>query len=399
MISIIVALTENRVIGKDNKLLWHIPDDLKNFKRVTDGSTVIMGLNTFYSIGKPLPNRNNIVLSKDPQNIKGVDVCLSIPEAIEKAKSYRKEIFIIGGAMVYKQFLPIADRLYLSFVKKKYEGDAFFPEFDINEWDEIERKPFDDFDFVVYERKSAGSSARSSAESHLGRPAKGKKGKLIVLCGTDGSGKATQTKLLLERLRKEGHDVEAIDFPQYGRKSAALAEDYLNGVYGSAEEVGPYRASIFFACDRYAASFQIRKWLDERKIVICNRYVSANQGHQAGKIKNLAERDKFLEWLDDLEYNIFGIPKPDVNILLYMPCELGQMLVDKKEKRDYIEGQKRDIHEADLKHLKAAEEAYIYAAKKYGWLRIDCNEGDNPKTIEEIHELVWARVKEIIVIS
>jgi dTMP kinase len=224
----------------------------------------------------------------------------------------------------------------------------------------------------------------------------GEGGKLIVVCGTDGSGKATQTKLLIERLRKEGHAVEVADFPRYGERSAALVEDYLNGVFGSAKDVGAYRASIFFACDRYAASFKIREWLNAGKLVICNRYVSANQGHQTGKIKDPEERDRFLEWLDHLEFGLFRIPRPDMNILLYMPCEVGQKLVDKKGHRDYVGGKKRDIHEADLQHLKDAEEAYAYVAMKYGWRRIDCNSGNEPLPIDEIHEKIWSEVKKII---
>src|SRR3990167_7582875 len=99
------------------------------------------------------------------------------------------------------------------------------------------------------------------------------KGKLIVIDGTDGSGKATQTNILVKRLKKKGYKVALADFPQYGQRSATLVEDYLNGKFGSAKEVGPYRSSIFFAVDRYAASFQIRAWLHEGYIVISNRYV------------------------------------------------------------------------------------------------------------------------------
>jgi len=220
-------------------------------------------------------------------------------------------------------------------------------------------------------------------------------GKLIVIDGTDGSGKATQTKLLVEKLRKEGYKVAVADFPQYGQKSAILVEEYLNGKFGSAKEVGPYRASIFFACDRYAAAPKIRKWLEEGKIVIANRYASANMGHQAGKIKNKKERDKFLEWEENLEFNIFNIPRPDVNLLLYMPPTIGQKLVDNKGHRDYVNGKKRDLHEADLEHLRDAAEAYKYIAEKYSWPIIDCAPGNKLKTREEIHKLVWDKIKYI----
>jgi len=219
------------------------------------------------------------------------------------------------------------------------------------------------------------------------------KGIFIVIEGTDGSGKTVQTKKLVENLKNAGKDVETIEFPQYGNKSAGLVEDYLNGKYGTADEVGPYRASIFFACDRYDASFKIRKWLNEGKIVIANRYTSANMGHQAGKIKDKEERDKYLEWLEDLEFNIFKIPKPDTTILLFMPPEIGQKLVDKKGHREYVGGKKRDIHEADINHLKDAAEAYKYCGEKYNWLVIDCAPNNKLREIEDISKEIFEKVK------
>jgi dTMP kinase len=221
------------------------------------------------------------------------------------------------------------------------------------------------------------------------------KGVFIVIEGTDGSGKTVQTKKLVENLKTDGKDVETIEFPQYGSKSAGLVEEYLNGKYGSAEDVGPYRASIFFACDRYDASFKVKKWLEQGKIVIANRYTSANMGHQAGKIKDKEERDKYLEWLENLEFNIFQIPKPDATILLFMPPEIGQQLVDKKGHRDYVNGNKRDIHEADLDHLKNAAEAYKYVAEKYNWLVIDCAPNNELREIEDISKEVFEKVKNI----
>lgn len=215
---------------------------------------------------------------------------------------------------------------------------------------------------------------------------------LVVLDGTDGSGKATQSKLLVERLRKEGREVEYIDFPRYGQRSAAMVEDYLNGKFGTAEEVGAYRASVFYAIDRYAASFEIKKWLSEGKIVIANRYVSANMGHQAGKIRDGKERDRFLEWLENLEFGIFGIPVPDMVILLYAPPEIGQELVGRKGHREYVGGQGKDMHESDINHLKQAAESYLYVARKYGWEIIECFSGGKMKPVNEIHEMVHSMV-------
>src|SRR4030042_5401803 len=220
-----------------------------------------------------------------------------------------------------------------------------------------------------------------------------KPGKFIVIDGTDGSGKATQTKLLVEKLEKANYPVKMIDFPQYGQKCDGLVEEYLNGKYGSALEVGPYRASIFYACDRYAAAPQIYEWLANGNIVISNRYVSSNMGHQTGKIKNPIERDKFLDWLFNLEYNFFGIPKPDLNILLFLPPDIGQQLVDKKGHRDYVGGQKRDIHEADIQHLIDAAQAYKYVADKYNWLTIDCAPDNQLLSIDEIHSNLWQEIK------
>src|SRR3989339_472107 len=157
----------------------------------------------------------------------------------------------------------------------------------------------------------------------------------IMIDGIDGSGKSLQAELLINRLKKENYPVEIISFPQYGQKSAAAIEEYLNGLYGTAEEVGPHRASVLYAVDRFAAAPKIRNWLQENKIVIANRYVSSNMGHQGGKIKDNEERKKFFEWNDDLEYNIFGIPRPDLNIILHVTASIAQELVDKKAAREY----------------------------------------------------------------
>ncbi|TKJ17258.1 thymidylate kinase [Candidatus Woesearchaeota archaeon B3_Woes] len=221
-------------------------------------------------------------------------------------------------------------------------------------------------------------------------------GKLIVVDGTDGSGKATQTKLLVEKLKKENYDVEIIDFPRYGEKSAFLIEEYLNGKFGSAKETGPYVPSIFYACDRYVASMKIKEWLKQGKIVIANRYVASSMAHQGGKIEDKEERDTFLEWLEDLEFNIFKIPKPTANIILYVPPEIGQKLVDKKGHRDYVNGSKRDLHEEDLEHLKDATKTYRTLIEKYNWIVIECAPDNKLKTIEEIQKLLWDKAKDLL---
>lgn len=223
-----------------------------------------------------------------------------------------------------------------------------------------------------------------------------KPGKFIVIDGTDGSGKKTQTDLLVENLRNAGHEVAVEDFPQYGQKSAGLVEEYLNGVYGTAKELGPHVPSIFYACDRFAAGFRIRENIKNGLIVVSNRYVTANMGHQGGKIASRAERNKFYKWLTDLEFGLFKIPKPDLNLILHMPAEVAQDLVGKKGHRAYIDKKKLDMHEADLGHLKAAEAVYLEISKKFKYPLIECYVDGKILSREEVAEMVWKRVSKIL---
>ncbi len=218
-------------------------------------------------------------------------------------------------------------------------------------------------------------------------------GLFITIEGTDGSGKGTQTQLLVERLKREHYPMEVISFPRYGERSAVMVEDYLNGKYGTATEVGPYRASIFYATDRYAASSEIRDWLNQGKIVIANRYVGSNMAHQGGKIIDPVKRTKFFAWIHELEYTIFAIPKPDINIILHVNAEIAQQLVDKKETRDYLHGKKRDIHEDDLNHLRAAEASYLTMAQHFSdYSIIECVENNTILDIDTIHKKIWTLV-------
>ena|SRR3989344_4312446 len=223
-----------------------------------------------------------------------------------------------------------------------------------------------------------------------------KKGKFIVIEGVDGSGKGTQVALLADYLKNHKKHFEIADFPQYYNFSGAFVAKYLRGEYGTADEVGPYRGSIFYAVDRYDKSFDIKKWLKEGKNVIANRYASANMGHQAGKIHNKKSRDLFLNWVSNLEYKIFGIPKPDMTIFLYVTPEIGHKLVGKKSARKYIKGKNRDIHEEDLNHLKRASEAFLYVAKKYNWEIINCAPKGEMRTREDIHKDILKKLNRVI---
>jgi dTMP kinase len=172
-------------------------------------------------------------------------------------------------------------------------------------------------------------------------------------------------------------------------------EDYLNGKYG---QVSPQAASIFYAIDRFDASFKIREWLEQGKVVVANRYVTANAGHQGGKIADDIDRMKFFRWLDNLEYGTFGIPKPDLNIILHMPAEMAQKLVDKKSPgaRKYANGKKRDLHEADLKHLKNAEKVYLEISKLFPNTKlVECVQGGKLLSPAGVHNKVWDLVRRI----
>lgn len=153
-LALVAGMTRSGVIGKGNSLPWHISEDLENFKKLTEGQTVVMGRNTYESIGQPLPGRKNVVINKEVVNIDGVDVRTSIPEAISKAKSYGRKVFIIGGASIYAQTIDMVDVMYISYMKKEYEGDVYFPRFKESDWEQVSRKEFSDFIFVMYKRKA-----------------------------------------------------------------------------------------------------------------------------------------------------------------------------------------------------------------------------------------------------
>ncbi|MBI4054371.1 MAG: thymidylate kinase [Candidatus Doudnabacteria bacterium] len=222
------------------------------------------------------------------------------------------------------------------------------------------------------------------------------RGKLIVIDGSDGSGKATQIAVLSRRLRQSGYKVEVEDFPRYGKKSAGPVEEYLNGLYGSAKKLGPYIPSIFYAVDRFAASERIKASLHKGSVVLANRYVSANMGHQGGKIQSPKKRNEYFRWVYDLEYRLFKLPKPDLTLILHLPAFAAQKLIDRKGHREYVGGQKRDLHEKDISHLKAAGRTYLEIGKKFHYPIINCYEHGRILSRKEVAELIWTKVKRFL---
>jgi len=230
-------------------------------------------------------------------------------------------------------------------------------------------------------------------------------GKFIVFEGIDGSGKSTQAKFLLSNLKKAGFKTAFIHFPQYGTKAGGLVEEYLSGKYGKASEVNPYQASIFYSCDRFDASFQIRAWLQEGKIVVSDRYIGSNIGHQGGKFKDKQERKKYLDWLNNLEYNILKIPKPDITFILKIPAAVGQSLsekianISKKAKKiSHLGGKLLDIHEEDINHLNDTEKSYLEWAEEFpeDLTLIECVENNQLLSPKIISQKIWQIAKKVL---
>jgi len=218
------------------------------------------------------------------------------------------------------------------------------------------------------------------------------KGKLIIIEAGDGSGKATQAEKLFQRLLLEKFKVKKIEFPNYASESSALVKMYLNGEFGTdPNTISPYIASSFYAVDRYA-SFK-KDWEEyylEGGIILADRYTTSNMVHQAAKIDDELERNKFIDWLYDYEYNIFGLPIPDYVVFLDMPPEFSLGLLAKRASKTLDVQQ--DIHEADAQYLIKSYNNANRIASKYNWHKVMCIRNSALKTIEEIHEEVYQLV-------
>lgn len=222
-------------------------------------------------------------------------------------------------------------------------------------------------------------------------------GTFIVIEGTDGSGKGTQFRLLADRLIDAGYEVATFDFPQYDKSSSYFVREYLNGKYGTADEVGPYTGSLFYALDRFEAAHDIRKALSEGKIVLANRFVGSNMAHQGTKFQHAEERRGYFIWLDNLEFEMLRVPRPDISFVLRVPAEVAQTLVDQKESRSYTD-KKRDIHEADLSHLQRAVAVYDDMCELFpqDFARIDCVRNNNLLPIEAVQDLLWQKISPLL---
>lgn len=218
------------------------------------------------------------------------------------------------------------------------------------------------------------------------------KGKLIIIEAGDGSGKATQTKLLYDRLVRMGKSVMKIEYPDYESEACAPVKMYLRGEFGGhADDVNAYAASLFFAVDRYA-SYR-KKWkkaYEEGTIILADRYTTSNMVHQAVKIKDETERENFLHWLWDTEFTKMGLPVPDKVIFLNMPPYLSDKLIENRAKKTNTA---KDIHEKDTSYLARCHMVYEQMAQKYDWDIVDCAKDGALRSIEDIHEDVFSAIK------
>ncbi len=222
-------------------------------------------------------------------------------------------------------------------------------------------------------------------------------GKLFVIDGTDGSGKQTQLKKLEERLDKEGIDYKKVSFPNYDSPSSALVKMYLSGEFGAhAKDVSPYIASTFFAADRYATyKKELEEYYKNGGIILADRYTTANMVHQAGKIDDKQEREKFLDWLWDYEFNLYGLPVPTKSFFLNMPPDYAEELMKNRENK-FTHEAKKDIHESDKNHLIDAYNAACDLVDKYNWYEVKCVKENKIRTIDDIHEEIYNEIKKYI---
>ena len=223
-------------------------------------------------------------------------------------------------------------------------------------------------------------------------------GKLFAIDGTDGSGKQTQFTKLCERLSEEGVDYKTISFPNYESESSSLVKMYLSGKFGeNANDVNAYIASTFYAADRYATfkTVGLFDYYNNGGIILADRYTTANMVHQAGKILDPVERKKFLDWLWDFEFNLYGLPIPTKVFFLNMPTDYAIKLIKDRENKFTHQAQK-DIHERDKNHLLNSYNAACSLVDTYDWHEVKCVKNDEIRTIDDIHEEIYNEIKKYI---
>ncbi len=223
-------------------------------------------------------------------------------------------------------------------------------------------------------------------------------GKLFVIEGTDGSGKQTQLGKLKERFEKEHIDYRTVSFPNYESQTSTLVKMYLSGDFGkNPNDVSPYIASTFYAADRYA-TFKSEGYLEYYNsggIILADRYTTSNMTFQAGKIKDEKERKNFLDWLWNFEFNLYELPIPTKSFFLDMPTKYAQELIQNRDNK-FTHSSQKDIHESNSVYLDEIYQISCNLAKEYDWYRIDCIRNNSIRTIEDIHNEIFAEIQKYI---
>ena len=219
-------------------------------------------------------------------------------------------------------------------------------------------------------------------------------GKLIVIEGTDGSGKSTQFRMLSQHLEQDAVAFKHLVFPRYQEESSALIRMYLGGVFGDKPtDVNAYAASAFYAVDRYASyKMDWGKWYEEGGLVLSDRYTTSNAVHQASK-ETGDSREAYLKWLYEFEYDKLGLPRPDLTIYLDVPTDFTEKMLRSREQATNTQA---DIHEKDMDYLATCRQTGRTAAQYYGWTVIQCIRDGQMRTIEDIHSEIYSAVRKCL---
>ena len=388
-IILIAAIGKNNELGKNNDLIWNLPNDLKFYRHNTLNKTVVLGYNTYKSLPNKLKNRKMIVLTN--RKIDDEEIITYKNEYELLKNEYKEDLYIIGGEQVYKTFIDIADELYITKIDATTKADTYFPKFNETNYNKqiIDNNIENEISYthIKYIRKN-----------------KLEKGKLISIEGTDCSGKATQTSLLLERLRKDNIKVSSISFPMYDSPTGAiigacllgksyLCNEYFKDGIGSWFEEGanidPLVAIDLYAADRRYNLPKINALLNRGINVILDRYVTSNMAHRGGMILDKKQRLEMYEIIKQKEYVLNKLPYPDATYLLYMPYEQACIL---KKNRQEIP----DVVENDEVYLKNGEKAYLELANLYNYDIINCTNKEEIRKVEDINEELYHKVKKLI---
>lgn len=290
----------------------------------------------------------------------------------------------VGGQIVYAltKNIPVLALIY------KENTNQITPMISGNPSDSLYTEHYDDdnLDFVL-----------KDFLKHI-KNLKKEKGLLIVIDGADGSGKATQAKLLIEYFKKQHIPVKYMDFPRYYLSfHGATVGKFLRGEFGTIDQVSPYLASLAYALDRAGAKEEMETFLKKGGVIVANRYTTSSLGHQMSKFKTQTEREDFYKWLTDLEYKIHKIPKEDLVIYLHVPHKISYELTKKKDDRQYLSGKKIDIHEEDQQYRIEVEKTFLKLAEtEKHWIKIDCVKKGQMLQVKEIQDEILAEIERVI---